>query len=102
MKGTLSLIGRDRELDVLKGHLDDAVDGNGSTILVSGEAGIGKTRLIEEFQKYTDKKGVKVLSGSAALDSAHPYLIFSQAIDDEEDGVYKVKYLLIYNMQSLY
>ena len=87
MKGTLSLIGRDKELDELKEHLDDAVAGYGSTTLVSGEAGIGKTRLIEEFRKYADTRGANVLSGSGALDSAHPYLVFSQAFVDEEERI---------------
>ena len=40
------MVGRERELERLKGRLDDALDGKGSTIFISGEAGIGKTRLV--------------------------------------------------------
>jgi transcriptional regulator with AAA-type ATPase domain len=41
------LVGRDRELTVLRHHLDAAIDGYGSLVLIGGEAGIGKTTLAE-------------------------------------------------------
>jgi DNA-binding SARP family transcriptional activator len=43
-KPLLPLLGRDVELETLKGHL-----GSGKLILLEGEPGIGKTRLISEF-----------------------------------------------------
>ena len=36
------MVGRDKELDQLKGFLRAAIDGKGNTVLVSGEAGIGR------------------------------------------------------------
>ena len=45
----IELIGREEELNLLKGNLEDAIIGKGSTILISGEAGVGKTRLVDEF-----------------------------------------------------
>ncbi len=41
------LIGRKEELDLLTEVLDEAVLGKGNTVLVSGEAGLGKTRFLE-------------------------------------------------------
>jgi DNA-binding CsgD family transcriptional regulator len=42
------LIGRDRELDVLRGLVSGVTTGIGGAVLVSGEPGIGKTALLRE------------------------------------------------------
>src|SRR5438132_7341001 len=47
------LIGRQSHLDSLVQFIEQAYSGHGQTILVSGEAGIGKSRLIAEAIKYT-------------------------------------------------
>lgn len=43
------LLGRARELDALRGWLDDARAGHGRLVLCTGEAGIGKTRVAQEL-----------------------------------------------------
>src|SRR5437763_13117270 len=42
-------VGRSGELGVLASALDQATDGHATTVLVGGEAGVGKTRLVSEF-----------------------------------------------------
>ena len=37
-------VGRERELEQLRGALDAALDGHGSVVMLFGEPGIGKTR----------------------------------------------------------
>ena len=44
------LIGREEELSKLKERLNNAIAGKGSAIFISGEAGIGKTRLVSEVR----------------------------------------------------
>jgi class 3 adenylate cyclase/tetratricopeptide (TPR) repeat protein len=44
------LVGRDEQLRLLLADLTDAVSGHGRLVLITGEAGIGKTRLVGELQ----------------------------------------------------
>ena len=52
------LVGREKELDVLFDMLNELENGRGGRLAVVGEAGIGKSRLVAEFQKRWDKKVV--------------------------------------------
>ncbi|MBE1558641.1 helix-turn-helix transcriptional regulator [Nonomuraea africana] len=54
-------VGRADELALLEGALGRARDGAASTVLVGGEAGVGKTRLIREFAERAE--GARVLVG---------------------------------------
>ena len=44
------LIGRQKQLDLLSDHWGLAKDGNGQAVIVTGEAGIGKSKLLQGFQ----------------------------------------------------
>ncbi len=74
-------VGREKELEKLNQYSQEAMAGKGSTALISGEPGIGKSYLIEEFKKRTTE--LKVLDGSASADTIHPFLIFSRALEKE-------------------
>ena len=58
----LPIIGREREIETLTKHLDDALAGMGSCVFISGEAGVGKTRLVEEIKEIAIAKGFTILS----------------------------------------
>ena len=64
------LVGRDRELELLQSSFQVARDGHPSLVLVSGEPGIGKSRLIEHFASELGGRGAIVLS--ARCDEADP------------------------------
>jgi DNA-binding CsgD family transcriptional regulator len=66
------LIGRAAEIAALRAELAEAQAGRGRLVLVEGDAGIGKTRLVEEFT--TGLEGVRVLAGGGIpLASDTPY-----------------------------
>ena len=48
-------VGRDQEFKQLNDLLKDVLAGKGQTVFISGEAGIGKTRLVTELQKVVGK-----------------------------------------------
>ncbi len=65
-------VGRETELAVLTSALDDALDGRGAIVSVTGEPGIGKSRLVREACGRA--AGVRVLTGHAlAYTEAIPY-----------------------------
>ena len=69
-----ALVGRDRELGVLLGCLDEAQQGRASLVVCVGEPGIGKTRLVEELTGRARERGVLTAWGRAAMtDGAPPY-----------------------------
>ena len=57
-------VGRDAELAALTAALDAAVAGDPAVVLLSGEAGVGKTRLVEEAAERASEAGARVLAGS--------------------------------------
>src|SRR6185437_10829605 len=57
-------IGRDAELRQFSGAAETCRDtGHGLTLYVRGEAGIGKTRLVEEFQRLASGQGFACHAG---------------------------------------
>ena len=57
------LVGRESELTVLRQHRDTALAGQGSLVLIGGEAGIGKTALAEAICREGADRGALVLVG---------------------------------------
>lgn len=64
-RGVPSLIGRERELALLRERLADLEAGRGGLVLVTGEAGIGKTSLVEALAEDARARGLGVAWGAA-------------------------------------
>ncbi|MDP1805605.1 MAG: AAA family ATPase, partial [Acidimicrobiales bacterium] len=78
----LGLVGRDRESAALRAWLDDAIAGHGRTVLVGGEAGIGKSRLLASLAGMAEEAGARVLWGrTTELDGAPPYWPWLQVLE---------------------
>jgi len=73
------LVSRECELEQLHSLLDLATKGEGNTVFVSGEAGVGKTRLVNEFLQSAKKQAVTILTGSCFSNVAVPYFPFFEA-----------------------
>jgi DNA-binding CsgD family transcriptional regulator len=75
------LVGRDEEARHIEAALAGASAGNGGTVLVTGEAGIGKSRLVREAARVADARGFAVLTGRAvAGDVPTPFRPFTEAL----------------------
>lgn len=74
------LIGRDEPMSQLEGAYERARRGEGTAVLVSGEAGVGKSRLVEAFAKRLGADAV-ILAGAGYRDvQLTPYLPVVEAI----------------------
>ncbi|MBI1282700.1 MAG: AAA family ATPase [Anaerolineaceae bacterium] len=89
-------IGRDSEIARLTEALDEAIKGKGSTWLLGGVSGVGKSRLLGELQILAQVKNVLVLKGQAVSESNRAYqilreplrrLVLSTSLSDLEIGI---------------
>lgn len=75
-----ALVGRQAELERLRAAIGEAFGGNGSCILVTGEAGVGKSRLVAEF-KGGLAAGIERLSGRcASYETNTPFALLADLI----------------------
>jgi hypothetical protein len=73
--------GRKTELTTVTESFADATVGHGRLISVSGEAGLGKSRLLLEFRRTLDRNTVTTLIGRcSSYGQATPYVPFVQAV----------------------
>jgi class 3 adenylate cyclase/tetratricopeptide (TPR) repeat protein len=74
-RGLSRFVGRDPELDQLRGALERAAAGRGQVVAVVGEPGVGKSRLFHEIINAMPQSGWRVLEGrSVAYGKATPFL----------------------------
>lgn len=77
------LVGRDHEIRKVQNQFDNAVKGNGSICLIAGEAGIGKSRLVEEIRAYVyEKNGLFIRGRCLNYENKFPYQPFKDAVDE--------------------
>ncbi len=74
------LVGRAAERAALVERIEDVFAGHGGVVLIEGEPGIGKTRLLKELSNDANWRGLGVLWGSCPEDSRLPYEPVRQAL----------------------
>ena len=101
------LVGREKELQKIIRLLQEAESGRGSICLIGGEAGVGKTRLVEEVRAYACEREILFLEGCCfSQENKMPYRPFRDIINgcirsvqrlsnaDREEAIGKIKEVL--------
>ncbi len=79
--GLTPYTGRGMELTTLEGRLDEALRGEGRFVVVVGEAGVGKSRLLYELRRKVADGGARLLGGRCqSYGGTTPYLPFIEAL----------------------
>ncbi|MFQ5813768.1 MAG: ABC transporter substrate-binding protein, partial [Anaerolineae bacterium] len=77
----VKLAGREQEMAFLQQCWQRTQAGHGGLVLISGEAGVGKTRLVEEFANRLRWQGVRVLWGRCyEFERTLPYQSLAEAL----------------------
>lgn len=74
------LVGRDQERDILRARLDAAMQGQGGLVFITGDAGIGKTRLAAELRAYARGRGCQWLEGRYEKEGSIPLQPYVEAV----------------------
>jgi DNA-binding CsgD family transcriptional regulator/tetratricopeptide (TPR) repeat protein len=81
----IPLVARDRELDRLRAMLAQAGEGTAGAVLLAGDAGVGKTRLVDELAASAEDTLVLMGRCLDAGETGLPYLPFAEALSSVKD-----------------
>jgi tetratricopeptide (TPR) repeat protein len=73
-------VGRESERSQLEGMLVEAINGKGHAVLIGGESGVGKSRLLDEFYNHALVKGATVLRGHGVEGGGLPFQLWRDAM----------------------
>ena len=79
-RSTVPFLGRVSYLEWFAQHLEDTMSGHPRVLLLQGEAGLGKTRLLKEMRAGAERLGIRVHSGRFFEHLTVPYLPFVEAL----------------------
>lgn len=110
-----AFVGRDSEMDKLKAMLNKVLNNEGSTWLVAGESGVGKSRLLDELRSRALTRGAMVLRSYGIEGGGLPYqlwreplkrLLLSVEVTDAEAAILKeiipdIEHLLGYSVPDI-
>lgn len=75
-----TFVGRAEEMSKLTNAIKQAANGKGQGVLISGESGVGKSRLLDESRTLAMVEGMQVLRGQAAAEGSVPYRIWADIL----------------------
>ena len=76
------LFGRDGEIQILKRAADDLVDGRGQVVAISGDPGLGKTRMMGELHNLLGDRATWLEGRCLSYGGELPYWPFVQTVRD--------------------
>jgi Nif-specific regulatory protein len=74
------LVGRDEALGKLRSALAEAAAGRGGAMVIEGEEGVGKSRLLREFRLFAAVEGAGIGRGNGTTQAAQPLGPFVEAL----------------------
>jgi ABC-type oligopeptide transport system substrate-binding subunit len=74
------MIGREAEFEKARELWHSAAEGTGQILLISGEPGVGKTRLLREIITQSEVMGAQVLGSASYAEGGPPYSPFKQIL----------------------
>jgi len=95
----IGIVGRAKELKLLEKHLEEAKQGKGKLVFLTGEAGVGKAHLVEAFHKHHQDE-VLLVEAHVSPDKQMPYApvmtLFKNTLklNIPEDGASKLRGVL--------
>jgi DNA-binding SARP family transcriptional activator len=99
------MVGRERELQEARGLWNQALSGQGRLLLVSGEPGVGKTRLVRELVTQAEVSAGRVVVGAGYTEGGAPYAAFGQIIRQvfagEPDDGFELPELVLADLLTL-
>ncbi len=76
-----AMVGRAREIALAKDLLTDARNRHGALLYITGDPGLGKSRLSSEISKWATANGYRILSAAAQpLATIDPYSLWAQIL----------------------
>ena len=82
---TAQFVGREKEMRLLQERADRVGEsGRGWTVFIAGEAGLGKTRCMEEFRGWALMKGWRVIEGTCGVNKEGSYGPYRQILSMTE------------------
>lgn len=75
-------VGRKKEIKELENLLKKVKKEGAKTLMIKGEAGVGKTSLVLKFRPFAEELGFEFLSGKCQSESSDPYLPFKDAFTE--------------------
>ncbi|WP_426520035.1 ATP-binding protein [Diaminobutyricibacter sp. McL0618] len=83
-----SMIGREPDLETLREQLAESSEGSPRAVVVGGEAGIGKTRLLDEFRAEASRSALVLTGRSVDLGAdGAPYAPFTGILRQLADDI---------------
>lgn len=74
-------VSRQTELQTLLAALRNALKGKGGMILIGGESGVGKSRLLDEVRTQALVHGAQVLRGQAVREGGAPFQVLRDVVE---------------------
>lgn len=91
-----SLVGLEDQIGELRNLADNAIMGIGRSVIISGETGVGKTRIASEIRDYTVLRGMRTITVKCRENRrSSPHFVFSEVL---KEYLYMAPQQLIYKV----